>query len=125
MSRRWRMLTSAVALLAAGSLGGITTSLVAGLKGASPAAADPIGDCSTTTGVIVAVDFAPWGGNIVRGCDATVTTGYDALQAAGFTTAGDEHDGPAFICRINDDPPPSQDPCIVTPSTNAYWSYWH
>jgi hypothetical protein len=75
--------------------------------------------------VIVAVDFAPWGGDIVRGCDATVTTGYDALQAAGFTTAGDEHDGPAFICRINDDPPPSQDPCIDTPPTSAYWSYWH
>jgi hypothetical protein len=75
--------------------------------------------------VIVAVDFAPWGGNIERGCDATLTTGYDALYAAGFTTAGDEHDGPAFICRIDDDPPPSEDPCINTPPATAYWSYWH
>ncbi len=73
-------------------------------------------ECSTTTGVIVAVDFAPWGGDIERGCDSTLTTGYDALHAAGFTTAGDDHDGPAFICRIDDDPPPSQDPCIDTPS---------
>jgi hypothetical protein len=109
---------------AAGTVAGLGAGLGL-LSGGSPAAADPIQDCSTTSGVIVAVDFSPWGGNVVRGCDSTLTTGYDALHAAGFTTAGDEHDGPAFICRINDDPPPSQDPCIETPSTNAYWSYWH
>jgi hypothetical protein len=95
------------------------------LSGSPPAAADPIQECSTTTGVIVVVDFAPWGGNIVRGCDSTLTTGYDALNAAGFTPAGDAHDGPAFVCRIDNDPPPSQDPCITTPPTSAYWSYWH
>ena len=57
------------------------------------------------------------------GCDATPSTGYDALQAAGFITAGDDHDGPAFICRIglaaegtsSFEPTPAQDPCIVTP----------
>jgi hypothetical protein len=95
------------------------------LSGNAPAAADPIPECSTTSGVIVVVDFAPWGGNIVRGCDSTLTTGYDALHQAGFTTAGDDHDGPAFICRIDNDPPASQDPCITTPPTSAYWSYWH
>ena len=90
------------------------------------AAADPLGDCSTTSGVIVAVDFSHWGGNYERGCDATLTTGYDALQAAGFTTAGDSQDGPAFICRIDDEPPPSADPCIDTPPASAYYRLkWH
>jgi hypothetical protein len=107
----------------------VTTAVTAGLvvvaAGAAPAAADPIGDCSTTTGVIVVVDFSSWGGAVERGCDATLTTGYNALHAAGFTTAGDEQDGPAFICRIDDEPPPSQDPCVVTPPVNASWSYWH
>jgi hypothetical protein len=90
-----------------------------------PAAANPIRTCSSTVGVMVAVDFSPWGGKIERGCDTGLTTGYAALHAAGFTTAGDDQDGPSFICRIDDDPPPSQDPCINTPSASAYWSYWH
>ncbi len=90
-----------------------------------PAGADPIADCSTTQGEIVVVDFSPWGGNIVRGCAATLSTGYAGLQSAGFTTAGDDHDGPALICRIDDDPPPSQDACVNTPPASAYWSDWH
>ena len=89
------------------------------------AVADPLAECSTTSGVIVAVDFSAWGGNVERGCGATLSTGYAALQAAGFTTAGDTQDGPAFICRIDDEPPPSQDPCIDTPPASAYWAYWH
>lgn len=89
------------------------------------AAADPLAQCTTTSGVVVAVDFSHWGGNVERGCDATLTTGYDALHAAGFTTAGDGHDGPAFICRIDNEPPPTEDPCITTPPSTAYWSYWH
>jgi hypothetical protein len=101
------------------------TGILAVATPTSPAGADPIGACTTTAGEIVVVDLTPWGGNIQRGCDATLTTGLAALQAAGFTTAGDQHDGPAFICRIDDDPPPSQDPCINTPPATAYWSYWH
>lgn len=89
------------------------------------AGADPPTSCSTTTGVIVAVDFSPWGGDILRGCDPTLTTGYAALQVAGFTTAGDDHDGPAFICRIDGLPTVTQDPCVNTPPATAYWSYWH
>ena len=92
---------------------------------ATPAAADPIGDCSTTIGVIVAVDFTAWGGNIERGCDATLTSGFDALHAAGFTTADDAQDGPTFICRIDDEPSAAEDACITTPPADAYWSYWH
>lgn len=105
----------------------MTWGLTGSVTGVGPAiaGADPIADCTTTAGVLVAVDFSHWGGTMERGCDATPTTGYAALQVAGFTTAGTEQDGDAFICRINDEPPPSEDPCITTPPGSAYWSYWH
>jgi hypothetical protein len=90
-----------------------------------PAAADPISSCSTTVGVIVVVDFSPWGGQVERGCAPTATDGYDALIQAGFTPSGDAQDGAAFICRIDDDPTPAQTPCATTPPASATWSYWH
>ena len=65
--------------------------------------ADPIGNCTTTAGTIVAVDFSHWGGPIVRGCGVNSPSGYALLHAAGFSTAGDTHDGPAFICRIGNE----------------------
>jgi hypothetical protein len=118
------MLAVTIVLSLAGAL---TVGSASPLGGLVPAAAgaDPLADCTTTAGVLVAVDFSYWGGTTERGCDATPTTGYKALQVAGFVTAGDEEDGNAFICRINDEPPPSEDPCITTPPGSAYWSYWH
>ncbi|MEU1281604.1 prenyltransferase/squalene oxidase repeat-containing protein [Streptomyces sp. NPDC005805] len=103
-----------------------------GAYGAPPAAADPIDDCTPTTGAIVAVDFGPWGGGVVRGCDTTPTTGYELLHEGGFSTAGTEHDGPAFICRIGhgsfasgtQHPTPATEACRLTPPAGAYWSYW-
>lgn len=124
----WARSTSrllALVTILGGLLGVTGGGLVLGTATATVAAADPIADCSTTTGVIVVVDFSYWGGDAQRGCAADPVTGYDALQEAGFTTAGDEHDGPAFICRIDDEPPPSEDPCVDTPPPSAYWSYWH
>ncbi|MFB7938751.1 prenyltransferase/squalene oxidase repeat-containing protein [Streptomyces sp. NPDC056049] len=99
---------------------------------AAPASADPMKKCTRTTGAIVAVDFGHWGGPVVRGCDATPTTGYELLQSGGFSTAGTEHDGPAFICRIGNGsfnrgkqyPTPAQEDCVLTPQATAYWSYW-
>jgi hypothetical protein len=114
---------AASGLVIAGALG--TAVAAAVLTPAATAGAAPIGDCTTTSGEIVVVDFAPWGGNIERGCAAKLTTGYAAMHEAGFTTVGVEDEGPAFICRIDNDPPPSQDPCITTPPPSAYWSYWH
>jgi hypothetical protein len=99
---------------------------------ATAARADPIGNCTTTAGTIVAVDFSHWGGPIVRGCGVDNPSGYALLHAAGFSTAGDAHDGPAFACRIGNEafqhgtqyPTPAQDACVLTPPTAAYWSYW-
>jgi hypothetical protein len=126
--RSRRIVTARLVVVAVAALfvSGVTASGLTPVMGpVDPAAADPIGSCTATSGVIVVVDFTPWGGGIQRGCDATLTTGYDALYAAGFTTAGDDHDGPEFICRIDNKPTPAQDPCIQTPPATAYWSYWH
>jgi LPXTG-motif cell wall-anchored protein len=100
---------------------------------AAPAAANTINNCTATAGTIIAVDFAHWGGPVVRGCDTgNPKNGAYLLTDEGFTLAGDKHDGPAFICRIGNQafnngtqyPTPSEDPCIVTPPASAYWSYW-
>jgi MYXO-CTERM domain-containing protein len=96
------------------------------------AAAAPLKDCTSTSGTVVAVNYGHWGGPVVVGCGVKQSSGYNLLHAAGFTTAGDLHDGPAFICRLGDRafrhgtqyPDPSQDACVVTPPSSAYWSYW-
>lgn len=92
----------------------------------------PISRCTAHRGTIVAVDFAHWSGPVVRGCALDQPTGYQLLHAGGFTTAGDQHDGPAFICRLGDTafdhgtqyPTPAEDACVLTPPASAYWSYW-
>ncbi|WP_443080556.1 prenyltransferase/squalene oxidase repeat-containing protein [Streptomyces sp. PTD5-9] len=99
---------------------------------ASSVAADPADDCTATRGAVVAVDFTPFGGAVERGCDTTPTTGYELLHDAGFSTAGTEHDGPGFICRIGYGPfhsgtpypTPDRESCVLTPPATAYWSYW-
>ncbi len=98
-----------------------------------PAAAEPVGDCSTTLGVIVVVDFAHFGGDVARGCGADPsdrsTTGLEAMHTAGFATDGTAEYGTRFICRIVDPETgvadPSTTPCTSTPPASAYWSYWH
>lgn len=117
----WPVLATALAVLVASCVIFLTTT--------STAAADPIGDCTASRGAVVAVDFGPFGGQVERGCDATPTTGYDLLHEAGFTTAGTQHDGPGFICRIGRGsgtqyPTPDQESCVRTPPATAYWSYW-
>ncbi|MET8983232.1 prenyltransferase/squalene oxidase repeat-containing protein [Streptomyces sp. NPDC004539] len=120
----WTALATALLLIAAACTTFLTT--------ISPAAADPIGDCTATDGAVAAVDFEPFGGKVERGCDTTPTTGYDLLHDAGFTTTGTRHDGPGFICRIGSGtfnsgtqyPTPDEEPCVLTPQATAYWSYW-
>lgn len=99
------------------------------VSGTVSASADPIERCTPTTGAIVAVDFGPFGGKLEKGCDTTLTTGYELLQTAGFTMEGTVHDGPAFICRIGRGtgtqyPTPDKEACVLTPQATAYWSYW-
>ncbi|WP_404953398.1 hypothetical protein [Streptomyces sp. 147326] len=94
--------------------------------------ADPIEQCTATTGAVVAVDFGPFGGKVERGCDTTPTTGFELLRTGGFTTVGTVHDGDGFICRIGNGsfnsgtqyPTPDKEECVLTPQATAYWSYW-
>ncbi|WP_424216387.1 hypothetical protein ACN20G_30080 (plasmid) [Streptomyces sp. BI20] len=116
---------------------GLTAALTLGpaLTAAAPAHAAPlpIGQCTTTSGAVLAVDFSRWGGPVLRSCGSTPTTGFELLNQGGWRTTGTGHDGPAFICRIGYSgheggrqfPPPDQDDCVLTPPATAYWSYWH
>lgn len=98
----------------------------------APAFGGTLGSCSGTHGATVAVDFRPWSGAVVLGCDPAPSTGIALLKAGGFSTAGDQHDGPQFICRIghpafaggSQRPTAAQDACIKTPPPTASWSYW-
>ena len=109
--------------------------LAAVAAGASPAAATPlpIGQCTTSSGVILAVDFSRWGGPLLRSCGTTPTTGYTLLNQGGWQTTGTQHDGPGFICRIGyagyqggkQYPTSKDEACVLTPPATAYWSYWH
>jgi len=91
----------------------------------SPRAADAAA-CTPGTGVTVVVDFTAFGLGVQTGCRlGDPPTGLNALQGAGFTVTGTQRWGLAFVCRINGQPTPAQDPCVNTPPLTAYWSYWH
>jgi hypothetical protein len=109
---------AAVVALAAGGLLVVT-------GGATRAGADPVSSCSTTSGVVIVVDFSAFGGAINQQCDPdTSTDALTAMNAEGFATQGDSHDGDGFVCRINNLPTPAQDPCVNTPPATAYWAFW-
>jgi uncharacterized membrane protein YgcG len=101
--------------------------------GSAAATALPIGQCSTSSGVILAVDLSHWGGPVLRSCGSTPTTGYALLHQGGWSTVGTASDGPDFICRIGYSgyhngtmyPTPATEACHVTPPATKYWSYWH
>ncbi|MFE5856331.1 hypothetical protein ACFQ61_24395 [Streptomyces sp. NPDC056500] len=127
MTGRMARATRAMAALA-------TAFIVLGATpGSAAATPQPMGACTTSSGVVLAVDFSKWGGPIYRSCGTTPTTGYELLNQGGWRTTGTGHDGPAFICRIGYSghrggkqfPTPDQDDCVLTPPASAYWSYWH
>lgn len=125
-----RLLRTAVRALAAVGLTGAALLAPAGQASAGP---QPIGRCTTSSGVVLAVDFSHWGGPVHRSCGTTPTTGYELLNQGGWRTTGTGHDGPAFICRIGYSghqggrqyPTSQQEDCVLTPPASAYWSYWH
>jgi hypothetical protein len=124
----WAWRTAGTALAVVLAVLGTATLAVPAL-----AAPRPIGDCTTTSGVIVAVDYGHWGGPVLRSCGTTPTTGYDLLNQGGWQTTGTEHDGPGFVCRIGYSgyqggtqyPTPSEQSCVLTPPANAYWAFWY
>ncbi|MCX4768221.1 hypothetical protein [Streptomyces sp. NBC_01285] len=123
----WRRAVQAAAALV------LSTAALTVTAPSAAAAPQPMGRCTTTSGVVLAVDFSHWGGPVYRSCGSTPTTGYELLNQGGWRTTGTGHDGPAFICRIGYSgqqggkqyPTPQQDDCVLTPPASAYWSYWH
>jgi len=120
-----------VLVIAAVNLG-VFAAVITATAGSATAAARPLSDCTATAGVIVAVDFAHWGGPVLRSCGTTPTTGYALLNQGGWNTTGTEHDGPGFICRIgysgyrhgSQYPTAAQQACVDTPPASAYWASW-
>lgn len=112
---------------------GLTVAAFAVTAAPAGAAPQPMSQCTTSSGAVLAVDFSRWGGPVYRSCGTTPTTGYELLNQGGWATTGTGHDGPAFICRIGYSgyqggkqfPTPDQDDCVLTPPASAYWSYWH
>jgi hypothetical protein len=119
----------------AAALAAIVLAALAPVAAAGPAvaSAEPMSHCTTTVGVVLAVDFAHFGGPVLRACGSTPTTGYDLLNQGGWHTTGTEHDGPGFICRIGyagfhggtQYPTPAQQSCVLTPPASAYWAFWY
>jgi hypothetical protein len=90
------------------------------------AAAGTAGFCPDANGVTVVVDFHELGGaTTVRCAPGPQSSGIAALRNAGFSVTGTARWGDAFVCRINGKPGPDTEPCINTPPTSAYWSYWY
>ena len=46
----------------------------------------------------------------------------DLLKNAGFSIEGTEEYGDATICRVNNFPDATQDPCFLMPLEGAYWA---
>jgi hypothetical protein len=107
------------------------TNAVVGSAAKSPAvtlnaAVGTAGPCSGNTGVTVTVDFTAFNSTEQTRCaPGAQSSGVAALQDAGFIPAGTSRYGLAFICRINNLPSASQQACVTTPPTTAYWAYYH
>jgi hypothetical protein len=90
------------------------------------AAVGTAGPCSGNSGVTVTVDFTAFNSTEQTRCaPGSQSSGVAALQDAGFIPAGTSRYGLAFICRINNLPSASQQACVTTPPTTAYWAYYH
>ena len=145
---RWRatgVLAAVLALAFAPLLGGPSSSgaapaYAAPTASAAAAAAGTPGYCPDGKGVTVVVDFTDLGGDVVVRCaPGPVEPGYsglDALQGAGFSVAGTQRWGLAFVCRIQGRPsadeslhtdgnPDYHERCVDTPPQSAYWGYWY
>ena len=92
-----------------------------GVVGA-PATAARAAGC-TSPSVAVVVDFTHFGGGIQRGCVTPGGTGLQVLAAVFAVTQTQRQ--PGFVCRISGLPTKTEDACVNTPPSNAYWAYFH
>lgn len=92
-----------------------TLALAVGGLLAAPAAPASAAACSGRSGVTVVVN------STVYCAPGDPVSGMAALQAVASVVQVQTQ--PGFVCRI--DGVPAADPCVRTPPTTAYWSYWH
>jgi hypothetical protein len=112
---------------------------VAAVSAAAAVESGTSGYCTTTAGVTVVVDMSALGGGVTVRCapgpGGAGYSGLDALRGAGFTVAGTQRYGLAFVCRIQGRPSPTEslaipgnahyhEQCVDTPPQTAFWSYW-
>ena len=88
----------------------------------APATAARAAGC-TSPSVAVVVDFTHFGGGIQRGCVSPGGTGLQVLAAVFAVTQTQRQ--PGFVCRISGLPTKTEDACVNTPPSNAYWAYFH
>jgi hypothetical protein len=77
--------------------------------------------CTSADGVSVVVDFNQLGGGVQRACVPDQGTAADLFVAAGHALEQVQQQ-PGFVCRV--DGLPSDQACVRTPPTNAYWGLW-
>lgn len=104
------------------ALGGGSGAASPAAPSAATARSAVAGTCQDSTGVTVLVDFSHFGHGLQAGCAHQPSDGFAALARAGFQVTQPTRT-PGFVCRI--DGLPTTDPCVNTPPTDAYWSYWY
>ncbi len=106
---------------------------LAGCAAGASSSPTPAATTSATCQVKVVVDFGALGKPAVRGC-ATAGAASDVLAAAGIATTGTDDYGDKVVCRVNDEPSPTQTVTIPgqapfvescrTLNSVAYWALW-
>lgn len=95
--------------------------LVAAATVTVPAPAQAAG-CTGGTGVTVVVQYGD--GPTEVGCaPGDPSSGYDALEDAGFSITYAQGNGAGAVCRLNGYP--SANNCGSMPPADAYWAYFH
>lgn len=109
---------------------------LASVLAVAPASASS-GACQDPDAVTVVVDLTDLGGGVQVGCAGSgPMNGVEALQRAGFSVAGTQRQGLAFVCRIEGRPAADEkltiggrsgyrEQCGDTPPPGAYWAYWY
>ena len=97
----------------------------AGLVGITTAAAPAAAATCSGSGVSVVVDPGSLGGGVRTAC-ASGGAGQSAsslFSGSGFSLAYVQNE-PGFVCRIDQQPAPSEQACVTTPPSDAYWGLW-
>lgn len=107
----------AVALLAAGLTGPVTSSPSGAVAAAAP------GACTNAEGVTIIISFHELRNHetVVYCAPDSPSTGLEALSQAGVAYQPTGR-FPTFVCRIQG--LPADDPCINPSPTHANWAYW-